>query len=394
MKPLASRQSVRKCHVAIFMTRGMSLAAWQEAGIFNREVALYERLQAAGVGVTFVTYGGAEDLRFAKRLAGMTICCNHLGLPPRLYERFLFLIHGAALRKATVFKTNQTDGADIALRAAVLLRRPIVARCGYMLSDFAGRQHGDGSPMHRWALKLEQKVFSRAERVVVTTESMAADIRQRLNIAADKLVVQPNYVDTAEFCPEPANREDGRLLFVGRLEAQKNLSSLLKALCGLPQHFKLTIIGEGSLRAALQNEFPQLQGRVEWLGKVAHTELPDFFRRSSLFVLPSFYEGHPKTLIEAMSCGCLVVAADAPGIREVIVHGQTGWLAAPNAADIGQAILDVSADRAQGDRLGRNARLFVQENYSLDRTVKREVDILAGVGVCRPGSAPKLGIPQ
>jgi glycosyltransferase involved in cell wall biosynthesis len=362
--------------LAVFMTRGMSLEAWEQAGLLEREMALYERLKRKGADITFVTYGGAKELAYQKRFFGMTICCNRFGLPPRLYETLLPFLHWPSLRRTGVFKSNQTDGADVACRAAALLGRPFVARCGYLLSDFARRQHGDGSAKHRWALELERKVFTQAQAIVVTTDEMAFEIEAHLPGLKALPCVIPNFVDTDMFQPDGTQREMGRLLFIGRLEEQKNLPILFESLRGLPAPFHLALIGRGSLQAQLQQDFPDLANRVSWLGTLAHKDLPGQLNGSSLFVLPSAYEGHPKALIEAMAAGSPIIGADSPGIRDVIEHGRTGWLVAAEPDAIRRAILHLSANPTLCAELGANARQFALANYSLEAIAMKEAALL------------------
>ena len=162
--------------LGVFMTRGMSLGAWERSGLFDRETALYRRLQAHGVEVGFVTYGGPEERAYAPRLPGMRILCNRWRLAPRLYERLLSWLHARWLRRCDVVKSNQVQGAMAALRAARLWRKPLVARCGYLLSDFQANSEGAEAPSTHAALKMEGEVFSAARRIVVTSTTMAATV--------------------------------------------------------------------------------------------------------------------------------------------------------------------------------------------------------------------------
>jgi glycosyltransferase involved in cell wall biosynthesis len=95
-------------------------------------------------------------------------------------------------------------------------------------------------------------------------------------------------------------------------------------------------------------------------------------RRSALFALVSPHEGHPKSLLEAMSCGVAILGADSPGIREQIVHGETGWLVGPDVESIRAGIQHLLANPSLREKLGANARRFVLENYSLDRILGME----------------------
>ena len=131
--------------VVLFFTRGASLKTWHDVGMLDREVALYRRLQESGVQVTFVTYGDARDMRLARQLEGIRVICNRWQLPQPLYVGLLTRFYPMSWGSATVFKSNQVLGADIALKAARRFGRKFVARCGYLHSEFTERRHGDSS---------------------------------------------------------------------------------------------------------------------------------------------------------------------------------------------------------------------------------------------------------
>ena len=116
-------------HLTLFFTRGVSLHTWAQNGSLEREVALYLRLQQQkGVQISFITYGEKTDLRYRDRLQGIEILCNHWNLSARIYEQLIPLLHKRALSRATLIKTNQTNGAEVALRAARFWHKP-AARC-------------------------------------------------------------------------------------------------------------------------------------------------------------------------------------------------------------------------------------------------------------------------
>jgi glycosyltransferase involved in cell wall biosynthesis len=361
-------------HLVLFFTRRVSLEAWNKTGIFEREVALYRRLQEHHVKVTFVTYGDRRDLEYAARIPGIRILCNRWGLPPRTYERWLPWLHAPWLRLANIIKTNQTNGAEVALKASRRWRKPLIARCGYMWSDFVANQQGTDSLATAEARGVEARVFSAAERVVVTTPTMVADIARRVPKAAGHTVLIPNYVDTRLFAPTDDEGKDCDLIFVGRLSPQKNVAALLDAI--QPLDVRINLVGDGELRHALQDRFAVLDDRVRWLGNVPNAELPVYLNRGRVFVLPSHYEGHPKTLIEAMACGLPVIGADSPGIRELIHHGETGYLCGTDPVSIRAAIQALLADFSLCLCLGSGARRYAVENFALDRILELELALL------------------
>jgi len=141
----------------------------------------------------------------------------------------------------------------------------------------------------------------------------------------------------------------------------------------------LHFVGEGHLRKPLQEKARDLHVQLTLHGNLPHHQLPDIIRQSALFALVSSHEGHPKSLLEAMSCGAAVLGANSPGIREQIVHGETGWLCGTDAGSIRAGIQHLMANPSLREKLGRNARRFIEENYSLDKIVEMEYSLLQTV---------------
>ncbi|MBW1676054.1 MAG: glycosyltransferase family 4 protein [Deltaproteobacteria bacterium] len=362
--------------LVLFFTRGVALKTWDEVGMFEREVAIYRRLQECGVQVSFVTYGDASDLRYADRFPGICILCNRWGLSPKRYERWLPLLHGWHLWRAGIYKTNQTNGADMALRAARLFRKPLIARCGYMWSSLVrSRAVGGDFGEVEVASSLERKVFTAADGVVVTTAAMKKYVIETYALPADKVHVIPNYVLNHIFTPRSDPSPNGRrICFIGRISPEKNPMGLLEAVHGLD--VELVMIGDGPLREKLRAKAKHSGVNLCLIGNLPHHELARYLNKADIFVLPSPHEGHPKTLLEAMACGRPVIGTNVPGIREIIRHRETGYLCGTSPEEIRLAIQDVLADADLGARMGRNAREFVVENFALERVVETELALL------------------
>lgn len=359
------------------MTRGMSLEAWEDCGLLNRETALYERFRDHGAEVGIVSYGRRDALRYAARFPGIRILDNRWHMPRRLYEHLIARLHASWLRGTDIVKSNQMDGADVAMRAARASGARFVARCGFMLSTNTAREHGVESAATRRAQNLERLVFEGADRIIVTSEAMAEDIGHRLPGCAERTTVIPNYVDCRLFHPAPGTAPETDLLFIGRLSREKNLEALLTAISETSD--TLSVVGDGELAGALKSRFGDLGGRIKWRGIQPNASLPELLARTRAYIQPSLYEGHPKTIIEAMAAGTAVIATDVPGINTVIDHGQTGWLTGIDAAAIRTAIRDVLDHPNRISTLGQAARTQALTTYDLDRLSEREMNVYAGL---------------
>lgn len=161
------------------------------------------------------------------------------------------------------------------------------------------------------------------------------------------------------------------LLFVGRLEAQKNVETLLNAHRNLPEDTHLVVLGDGALEDDLK---ARAGDRVHFKGRV--DDVQPYLAAADLFVLPALAEGMSNALLEAMAAGLPSVVSKVSGNTDLIDHGTTGWLyGAPK--DEGalvaalQSALDMPADALKA--VGRAAAKDVEETYAIDRIATRYV---------------------
>lgn len=174
-------------------------------------------------------------------------------------------------------------------------------------------------------------VLRRAGAVVVLTDSQRLHVVRKYGVRPDKVSVIPNAVDEEfVFYGERFLSEKPRLLFVGRLSAQKNVMLLLKALNSVSDRFETILVGDGEQASELREAVRVLRlQNVRFYGRAQGTELRELYRNSDLFVLPSEREGLPLVLLEAMAMGLPIVATDVPGNRDVVVHEKNGLLVPP-----------------------------------------------------------------
>ena len=177
---------------------------------------------------------------------------------------------------------------------------------------------------------LKRFVARRSSAATVVSSAMRERLAA-LGVPAAHIHVLPMGVDLSErFTPDPAvQRSTREILFVGRLVEKKGLRHLVDAmplvLERVPDAF-LTIAGFGPEEAALRQQVHALglAAKVRFLGAVAQTRLPALYRRAALFVAPFVQaesgdqEGLPVALMEAVACGCPVVAGDVAGIEDLL----------------------------------------------------------------------------
>ena len=96
---------------------------------------------------------------------------------------------------------------------------------------------------------------------------------------------------------------------------------------------------------------------------------------ASIFILPSSFEGNPKSLLEAMSCEMPVIGADSPGISNLISHNNNGYICDSTIDGIRKAINELINKVELQNKLSKNARRYILDYFSLDLIVKRELEL-------------------
>ena len=165
----------------------------------------------------------------------------------------------------------------------------------------------------------------------------------------------------------PADRFNVAL--VGRVTAVKGIPLALAAMAGdeVPPEVHLVVIGTGPLLASLQREAAErgLSDRVSFLG--FRQNIYDYLAHVDVLLMPSYHEGLPYTLLEAMSLARPVVASRVGGLAEVLRDGETGLLVEPGATDqIAAAVGRLARDRDLGRALGRAAQDLQARRFTLD----------------------------
>lgn len=309
--------------------------------------------------------------------------------PNRLYALLLPLIYSRQFRQCEALRVEQFPGVVPALVARLLYRIPFVVTYGYHYGEVARIA---GSRLKPWLYRLlERVVFPRAAGVIVTSREMEA--RLRAHPSRPRLVYFPNGVDIESFAPTPApwSPEGPRtVLYVGRLEREKNVGRLIDALAGPKEpRVRLVLLGDGSLRESLAARARAVGLEAQFLGVVPHGELPRHYREADCFVLPSLTEGHPKALIEAMACGLPCAASARGGIPSILEDGVTGLLFDPtNPEDIAGAIGRMLTDRVLAERLGAKARAAATSLYDVHVLLAEEVSFVQSCA--RGGSVTAL----
>jgi glycosyltransferase involved in cell wall biosynthesis len=182
-------------------------------------------------------------------------------------------------------------------------------------------------------------------------------------------------IDASKFAnTAPTSNHPPRVLFVGRLDFEKHIHNLLKAVALLPESLGVLveIVGDGSERKALTDLASSLgiNERVNFLGHITETELPLAYGRATVFAMPSIAELQSIATMEAMASGRPVVAADAMALPHLVHDGDNGYLFEPDNVEMfADRLLRIfTADEAELERLSANSLHLIQA-HDINRTL-------------------------
>lgn len=306
------------------------------------------------------------------------------------------------LRPAILHSYNLSaiEYAPVALLAGVPIR----------INGAHGRDLSDPTGSNRRHQQLRRAMRPFYDCCYANSADMLNWSRDVIGVSARKSCLLSNGIDTERYrpdadAPQPlaAHFGDGMIVVgsVGRVEGVKNHACLLDAFVllraqhpALRERLRLVIVGDGPLRARLQQQ-ADAAGLTQsvWLPG-ARADVPDFLRGLTVFALPSVAEGTPGAALEAMACGVPVVGSRVGGVPEVVADGETGVLVpASDAAALAAALGRYVADPALARQHGAAGRARVLQRYGMaamvaayqglyDRLCEQKLKLIRQVASC------------
>jgi glycosyltransferase involved in cell wall biosynthesis len=347
---------------------------------------------------TFIRAQSSAVKAFDVRLVGLKVVSNGppAGSNPLLLttdnsfgsrlKRYLFMNTGVAPeflktlkaeRPALVHSHFATDGA-IALYVAEAAEVPLICtlhgydvttKDEYLAKTLVGRIY----------LRRREKLWERAAKFVPTSEYIGKRAVQA-GFPAEKMEVLYSGLDLSKFEPRDSQRDPNLVLYVGRLVEKKGGPYLLKAVAKVAEtrpEVELVVIGDGPLRESMEAEAKALGINCRFLGKLMNPEpgnsVHDWMRKARVFCGPSVEasdgntEGVPFVFVESQALGLPSVSFDHAGIKEAVLHGETGLLAPERDLDTLSAyLLRMLEDDAFWEKCSARGMAWVRERFDLN----------------------------
>lgn len=211
------------------------------------------------------------------------------------------------------------------------------------------------------------------------------DVLRAAGYREESLLMIPNAVDLTRFSPRPrperGTGEAARVAYVGRLRQVKGVSVLMEAWPHVARSSaaRLTIAGDGPEREGLERAAREsgVWESVAFAGEVS--DVPAVLAEADIYVQPSFQEGLPNSVLEAMAMGLPIVATRVSGNEDVVVDGENGLLVPPgDPKSLAAAIQKLVDDPALATRMGRRSREIIESRFSLAAVMRQLCDAYRG----------------
>jgi glycosyltransferase involved in cell wall biosynthesis len=289
-----------------------------------------------------------------------------------------------AVRLATIIRQVKAFRPDILqsqhfytnLYAAVAARVLGVREIGALRCDGASEVAEHGRALGTLSLRWP--------RVIAANSQAAIDYAVQAGRSKTSLFFLPNAIDATQFFAHNGNAKpsDGivRLLTAGRLEEQKRVDRLIRVLAELRRQssipFRAAIAGDGPLRSQLERQAEEagLSDLIEFRGLVR--EMKTAYHQADIFLLTSDFEGTPNVVLEAMASGLPVLATNVGGVPDVIEHGVTGLLTAPQSeTEFISQLRQLIEQPQMREQLGQAARARIEKRHALHQLPNELTDL-------------------
>jgi len=349
------------------------------------------------VGTAPDTQGGVSAVVGVLMDGGLFARCNIKYIASHRDGGF-FTKFVTALRGWMSYMSHQCSGRISLLHVHMASRASFWRKLLFILPAFAARIpviiHLHGGEFHLFhdkessfiVRRLIRFVFERANRVIVLSDGWRQWVMKTFPRSRVVTIYNPVMLMLSPLSP----REAMSLLFLGRVGEKKGAFDLISAVARLKQHYpsiKLYMGGDGDIEGTKRHAMGLgVSETLELLGWVGGAAKENLLEKTSIYVLPSYNEGLPMSILEAMAHGLPVVATSVGGIPEAVSDGVEGFLVPPgDVAALEDRLQRLLSNKALRRQMGEAARRKVERLFSAEVVVPQLEALyseLIGRGTC------------
>lgn len=227
---------------------------------------------------------------------------------------------------------------------------------------------------NNWEWKLLIRVLNNSNKVICLDALTYSTLKKIYEDNKIFKILNPIDLEEIDKLNQKINEKEKTILFIGWCIKSKGVEELIlswKKISNKYKNWKLKILGPykkeylNFLKSLYDSEF------IEFLGEKSHKDTLEELKKSSIFILPSYTEGCPNVILEAMSLGKPIISTDVGAIKEMLEE-ESGIIVSPkNIEELREAIELLLQDEDLCYKMGKNALIRVRENYALDVVMKQ-----------------------
>ncbi len=231
---------------------------------------------------------------------------------------------------------------------------------------------------------LEALNYLLSNRIVLYTPSLIKE--WNLERYGDKIsIAREHFLDFDKFKLEkPLTERDNLVGYIGRFSQEKGILNFIEAIPKVVEtgdEAAFLIGGDGQLRGRVAEHADESGNKAKFVGWIPHGELPKHLNELKLLVLPSYTEGLPNIMLEAMACGTPVLATPVGGIPDVIKDGETGLIMENNSPECIAKNIVMALNHPGLEQIARNARALVEREFTFEKAAESYKNILHAVSM-------------
>ena len=358
--------------VLYIFTFDYSLETWYVTGTLEKELTIFQELvKKKNINFTFLTYGGIADIALKPESENLNVLPIFENMKKgknkfiKVIKSLYFVLNNIdEIKKYDLIQHNQLNGSWLGVFIKLVTKKPYILRTGYDTYKFSIDENKSFLKKVFFLLLTNFNLLF-ADFYTVTSKA-DFNFSKNYRIQPKKIEIRPNWIVVNKENKFRA-RDSKKILAVGRLEKQKNFERLINDFKN--SDYEIDIVGVGSKLNNLLNLSEVNKVNVNFLGQLNNIELNKKYSQYRYFISTSYFEGNPKTVLEAMSNGCVVLLSEIDNHKELVNDNTNGFLVKDNESFC-EKVKNISQDIEVLTNISKAAVDFVFERNDINKLVQ------------------------
>ena len=360
--------------IALFFSFQTSINTWKNNGTLDKELQIFKVLnEKYGFKYKFFTYDydfdALDSIYDFIEIVGINskYKFSNYKIIKFLSSFFIPFRYRSHLKNIDLIQQNQLNGSWVSIIAKLIYKKPLFIRTGFDLYLFS--INSNKNYLKRIFFKILTWLGLKISNLYSVTSNCDYDfLINNFKFDSQKLVIIPNWVPKIKL-QDYSKRFTNKIISVGRLEKQKNYTKLITEFKNSELDFEIDIYGSGSQQNYLKRLAQKNKVKVNFLGNIENNMLIAILQNYKFYISTAIYEGNPKSVLEALASGCVVIASDIDNHKEIIQNGINGFIV-PSTNNYFEEFVEIS-NKNNLDKISNNAASNILKTNSIDLISKK-----------------------